>query len=79
MPCALGKVCHRDTVGDSVQSHKKGTKNTTLSMRQEFLDHLRLLAISREVLHHFMPLTILHEVQDRCCVASSTRVLSTPA
>lgn len=29
MPCALGKVCNWDTVVDSVQSHKKGTKNTT--------------------------------------------------
>ena len=43
-------------------------------MRKEFLDHLRLLAISREILHHFMPLTILHEVQDRCCVASPATV-----
>ena len=34
---------------------------------------LRLLAISREVLHHFMRLKILHEVQDRCCVASPAR------
>ena len=28
MPCALGKVCNWDTVVDSVQPHKKGTKNT---------------------------------------------------
>ena len=31
------------------------------SMRQEFPDYLRLLAISREVLHHLMPMTILHD------------------
>ena len=46
------------------------------SVRQEFLDHLRLLAISREVLHHSMPLTILHEVQDRCCAGSQAVKLS---
>ena len=27
MLCALGKMCKWDTVGDNVQSHKKGTKN----------------------------------------------------
>ena len=31
-------------------------------MRQEFPDHLRLLAISREVLHYLAPLAICHEV-----------------
>ena len=49
------------------------------SMRQEFLDHLRLLAIPSEVIHYFMPRTVLHEVQDRCCVATPARVLATPA
>ena len=28
VPCALGMVCNWDTVGDSAQSHEKGTKNT---------------------------------------------------
>ena len=44
-----------------------------------WIHDLRLLAFSREVRHHFMPLTILHEVQDCCRVPSPARVLATPA
>ena len=35
MPCALGKVCDGDTVGDSLQSHKKREHRThRLLLRQ---------------------------------------------